>query len=397
MKILFIILDGLGDRPVRKLNNKTPLEAARTPYFDFFAKNGICGSHTPSYLGEFPTSKEGHLSLFGYDVKKWYIGRGVFEVLGAGAELKKQDVALRGNFATVDEKLKVIDRRAGRIPNATPLIKSLQGINIRGVKILLVKGVSHRVGIILRGKGLSDKISNGDLFKEGVKAAKIKPLVKDKKAEFTANVLNEFLKKSHQILKDHPFNKRRQKQGKLPANYLLVREAGMLNSIKSFEQKWGMRAACIAGGITYKGIGRVLGMKLVNVKGATGKPNTNIKGKFSAARRALKNYDFVYCHIKGTDVFSHDGDCAGKKRFIEKIDKHLKVFLSLKNVVLIITGDHSTPCQLKEHSADPVPVLVWGIGEKDKVEVFSERACKKGAIGSIKAVSFLRKLLRMVK
>jgi len=395
-KILFIILDGLGDRPIKKFGNKTPLEEAETPNFDFLAKNGICGLVQPLYLKKFPTSKEGHLGLFGYNLKKWNIKRGVFEVIGMGMRLKKDDIAFRGNFATVDKNFKIVDRRAGRIQNTLPLIRTLNGMKIKKVKFLLTQGVSHRLGLIMRGRNLSEKISDGDLYKTNIHPPKIKPLNKSYQAKFTANVLNEFLKISHQILKDHPFNKKRIKKGLLPANYILLREGGKLRKIPSFQEKWGMKACCIAGGSLYKGIGKVLGMDLMSVKGATGKPNTNIEGKFQKALSCLKKYDFVYCHIKGTDIFSHDGDAEGKKKFIEKIDKKASLFLGLKNTILIITGDHSTPCALKEHSSHPVPVLVYGIG-KDRVSQFSERECQKGKLGLVKSTVFLKKILKMAE
>ncbi len=397
MKILFIILDGLGDRPIKELGNKTPLEAAQTPNFDFLARNGICGLIAPCYQGAFPTSKDAHLSLFGYNLKKYGMGRGVFEVLGIGMKLKKEDIALRGNFATVDKNLKIIDRRAGRIQNPEPLIKSLQGMEIEGVRFLLGKGVSHRLGIIMRpskGKSLSEKISDGDFHILKIKAPKIKPLEKKEEAVFTARVLNKFLEKSHQILDQHPLNKKRAKKGLLKANYILVREAGRLNHLPSFEEKWKMRSCCIAGGTLYKGIGKALGMKLIKVKGATGKSDTNLRGKFQAALRALKKYDFCYLHIKATDNFGHDGDFEGKKKFIEKIDKNLSTLLKLKNVLIIITGDHSTPCKVKEHTSDPLPVLLYGLG-KDKVEKFSEKECKKGKLGKIKSIDFLKKVFKM--
>ncbi|GAI36902.1 unnamed protein product, partial [marine sediment metagenome] len=212
MKILFIILDGLGDRSIKELGNKTPLEAAKTPNFDFLASQGICGLIEPVYQGSFPTSKDAHLSLFGYDLKKWHMNRGVFEVLGIGMELKKEDIALRGNFSTVDSNFKIIDRRAGRISDTKPLIRALQGMTIERVKFLLGVAVSHRLGIILRGKHLSDKISDGDFHKAGIKAPKILARENNKEAKFTARVLNEFLLRSHQILENHPLNKKRIKK-----------------------------------------------------------------------------------------------------------------------------------------------------------------------------------------
>jgi 2,3-bisphosphoglycerate-independent phosphoglycerate mutase len=381
------------------------LEAARTPNLDFLARQGICGLITPCYRGSFPTSKDAHLSLFGYDLKKWNIGRGVFEVLGIGMKMKKEDVALRGNFATLatggvsQSNLKIIDRRAGRIQNSEPLIRALQGIEIKGVRFLIGKGVSHRLGIIMRprpGVKLSEKISDGDLHRVGIKPPKIRPLTKTKEAKFTAEVLNEFLERAHQILENHPLNKKRKKKGLLPANYILVRGVGKLRKIPSFQKKWKMKSCCIAGGVLYKGIGRVLGMDLIKVKGATGKADTNLKAKFEAAKKALKKYDFCYLHIKATDNFGHDGDCLGKRKFIEKVDRNLKPILSLENTLIVVTSDHSTPCQMKEHTPDPLPVLVYG-GGKDDVKKFSEKECSKGKLGKLKSAEFLKRLKNLLK
>jgi len=309
-------------------------------------------------------------------------------------KLKKGDVALRGNFSTVDRNLVIIDRRAGRIQKTEPLIKILNGIVIDGIRFLLARGVSHRIAVVLRGKGLSDEISDNDLHKVGIAISAIRPLSKKKSAVFTSEVLNKFLKKSHQILENASLNKRREKQGLLPANYILLRGAGKFKKIESFYKKWRLKACCVAGGSLYKGIAKALGMDIIEVKGATGKSDTNIGGKLRAAKKALKDYDFCFLHIKATDNFGHDGDCLGKKKFIEKIDKNLSLLFKLKNTLIIITSDHSTPCEIKEHSSDPVPVLIYGAG-KDKVKKFSERHCKEGALGKIKSIDLLKTAVKM--
>ena len=390
MKILFIILDGLGDRPIKKLGNRTPLEAARTPNLDFLAKEGLCGLIKPVYQGSFPTSKDAHLSLFGYDLRKWAMGRGVFEVLGIGMELKKTDVALRGNLASVDAKMKIIKRRASRTEDLTRFIKPVQGLKIDGIKFLVGPGTDYRLGVIMRGRGLSEKVSDNDLHITAIRPQKVRPLDRSKEAEFTARVLNKFLQRTHLILENHPLNQKRKKQGSLPVNYILLRTAGRLKPIPPFQQKWGLRACCVAGAGLYKGIARVLGMDLLKVKGATGDEQTNLEGKIKTAKRALKKYNFCFLHIKATDDFSHDGDFMGKKRFIERIDRHLKNLLDLKDALIIVTGDHSTPCALKQHSADALPVLVWG-DQTDGVEKFSEKACQKGGLGKIKSIDLLKR------
>lgn len=398
MKILLLIIDGLGDKPIKELGNKTPLEAAKTPNLDWLVKNGTCGLIKPfqSSKDKRPTSEGTHIALFGY--QRYFLGRGPYEVAGIGMKMKKGDIAFRVNFATATSNLKIIDRRAGRISNTKPLIKSLSGITIDGIKFLIKESYGHRLGLIMRGKGLEAEISDGDPKRVGVKPKKIIPLNKSKQSKFTADVLNKFLKRAHQILTNHPLNKKRKTQGKFPANYLLVRGAGELREIPSFKKRYGISACCIAAGGLYKGIAKVLGMDLIKIKGATGFANTNLKGKIFTAKKALKKYDFVFCHIKATDTFGHDGDFQGKKKFIERIDRRLKPLLKLEDTLLVITADHSTPCELRDHSADFIPLLIYEKKiKRDKLGEFSEKACKKGKLGEIKQINLMKKILTFTR
>lgn len=396
-KIILIIIDGLSDKPIAQLGNKTPLEAAKTPNLDWLAKNGICGQAQPFQFSwqRFPESDAGHLALFGYDPKKYYLGRGVYEAAGVGFNLKdlqKRDVVLRANFATVDNNLRVIDRRAGRISKTQSLVRYLNGTTINGVKFLLKKSLSYRAVLILRGKNLSKEITDGDPHETGKRVLRIKPKIK--KAEFTAKVLNEFLERAHKILENHPLNEKRKKRGLPVANYLLVRGAGQFKKTPSFRKRYKLSAACVAGGPLYKGIAKILGMNLIKVRGATGLLNTNLKGKFSAVEKVLKKYNFLFCHIKAADSLAEDGNFRAKKEFIEKIDKNLKPILQLKNTLIVVTADHSTCSNLKRHCSLPVPVLIYGSKIKpDKAARFSERACQKGRLGKMKSLDLMKKVL----
>jgi len=396
-KILLIIIDGLGDEPIPFLSNKTPLEAAKTPNLDFLARNGICGLVLPWLeKGKLPTSEDTHLALFGFDPKKENPGRGVLEVLGIGMEILPGNVCLRGNFATVNENGIIIDRRAGRIENTESLISALNKIKVRGAKILVKKAFGHRIGIILKGKNLSEKVGSNDPKKVGVKVLKILP--KEKRAKKTEKILNEFLEKARSVLENHSQNKKRILEGKLPANYILLRGAGKLKKIKSFKEKYGLRASCIAGGALYKGIGKILGMDLIKAEGANGFSNTNLKGKILAAKKSLRKYDFIFLHIKAADSLAEDGNFLGKKEFIEKIDKNLKPILKIKDTLIIVSGDHSTCSLLKSHCKIPIPILIYSNGarlsfEKQKLAGFSERNCKKGKLGKIKQIDLMKKIL----
>jgi len=395
-KIIFIVIDGIGDRPIAKLNNLTPLESAYTPNMDFLAKNGICGIMNVLKEGIAPHSDEGHLTLFGYDLKKYYHGRGPLEALGLGLKLNQGDVALRANLGTVDKNLIVKDRRAGRIETTGPFVKLFNGIKIENVKFMLKAGTSHRAVVVMRGNGLSDKISGSDPRQEEKKVLRIRALDNSREAKFTAFVLNKFLELSYKKFQNLSLNEKRIKEGKLPGNYWLVRGAGHYKKIPSFKEMYNRKACCIAGGGLYKGLGAIAGMKVLNVKGATGTPNTNIKAKFLAAKKNLKKYDFVFVHIKGTDVFGHDNNPEGKKQFIEKIDKELPVIMN--DVLITITADHSTPCENKDHSADPVPVLIYSKNIKpDSIEKFGESYCKKGSLGIIQGKDYMKKVISLAK
>lgn len=401
-KIILVIIDGLADEPIPQLKNKTPLEAGRTPNLDYLAKNGSCGLLSPFKFNwqKYPTSDIAHLALLGFDPKKYYLGRGVYEALGAGVKLKKGDVALRVNFASIDKNFKVIDRRAQRIEKTEKLIKELNKIKIEGASFYLKKAYGHRAVLRIRSKfKISPNISDGDPYQIGKKPKKIQPKDKTKEARFCAKILNEYLKKAHLILERHPLNKKRKKEGLLPANYLLTRGAGSLKKIPTFEEKFEMKACCIAGGTLYKGIGKALGMDLVKVKGANGKPNTNLKGKFLWAKKSLKKYQFVFLHIKATDNLAEDGNFQGKMKFIEKIDKNILWLFEGKKIkkenwLLVISADHGTSSLKKRHIETDVPLLIFG-WKKDKVKNFSEKECQRGSLGKIaprNLIAFLKKI-----
>jgi len=411
MKIILIVIDGLGDETIPELGNQMPLEAAKTPNLDWLAARGVCGLTKPVFYGAIPTSEEGHFALFGYDPKAYQLKRGILTALGAGMEVEKGDIALRGNFATVNDAEEIIDRRAGRISDTEPLISSLNGSEIKGIKFFLKNAGEYRLAIMMRGRGLSANISDGDPHygKLGIRVAKIEPLDKSEAAIFTAKILNEFLEKSHLILSKHPLNKKREELGLLPANYILTRGVSAALKIPSFKERYGLTAACIAGKLLYRQIGEILGMDLINVKGANGLINTNLKGKIKAAKDALKKYDFVFLHIKATDSLAEDGKFNEKKKFIEKIDKNLTPLINVKNTLMVITSDHSTCSLLKRHCDRPCPVLISlprlakkkrkpsVVKTKKGKEKFSEKSCQKGELGVFRQTELMPKILRLAQ
>jgi len=396
-KILLIILDGAGDRPIGRFGGKTPLEAANKPNMDRLAAEGVCGTMYVIGKGIVPESDNAHLTLFGYDLSKFYPGRGPIEAMGIGARLEHGDIALRANLATIDKNWIIKDRRAGRIKTTAPFCKLVSGMEIDGVKFLVFPGLEHRAVILIRGNNLSDKISNSDPHEEGMRVLTVQATDGSKEAKITAGALNKFLIKSHEIFNDSKLNKERLKQELLPGNFFLTRGAGHYTEIPSFMDMYLRKAACIAGGPLYKGLGAAAGMDIIDVKGATGTPDTDLREKFAAAADALKKYDFVFLHIKGTDVFGHDGKPEEKKKFIEKIDQFIPLIADA-DAVIAITSDHCTPCEAKDHADDPVPFLIHAKGmTPDSVKVYGESYCRKGRLGLINGKDFMKNVLKFAE
>ncbi|MEM4347943.1 MAG: 2,3-bisphosphoglycerate-independent phosphoglycerate mutase [Candidatus Altiarchaeota archaeon] len=387
MKIFMIVCDGLGDRPFK--DGKTPLEKAEKPYMDYIAENGICGIMDTVAQGVRPGSDTSHLALFGYNPYEVYTGRGPFEALGVGLNLKKGDVAFRCNFATIKDDGRIIDRRAGRQEyGLEKLAKSLDGVKINDVKIKFKKCVGHRAVLIFQGRDLSPKVSDVDHEGESSKKTKYRisaALDKTKEARRTSEILNEFTEFSRKVLSKHPVNKERISKGMLPANIILSRGAGVLPHIIPFKKKYKMRAVGISAVSLITGVCRAVGMDTIKVKGATGHFDSNIHAKAEAAIKALRSYDFVFLHIKGADELSHDGNFYGKVKMIERIDREVikPIIEKVKNTTIVLTADHSTPCSIRQHSADPVPVAILGDVRSDDIKKFTERDCAKGGLNRI--------------
>ncbi|MEE9152075.1 MAG: 2,3-bisphosphoglycerate-independent phosphoglycerate mutase [Thermoplasmata archaeon] len=396
VKLLLVICDGLGDRPVKELEGKTPLEYADCPNFDWFADNGICGIMDIIAPGVPPGSDTAHLTLLGHDPFKIYNGRGPFEAFGIGMDVKPKDVVMRGNFATVDDDLRIIDRRAGRIKEGTKEIaESLDGMELQGTQIFFREGTEHRAALLLRGEGLLSEISNTDPHRSDCCPEKAKPLSPG--SEKTAAIVEEFSKKAHEILKEHPVNKERKSQGKLPANYILLRGAGTVPHLASLKEKYELSGAAVVGVMLVKGVCKALGMDTLEVEGATGGVDTDMMAKAKAAISALKTRDFVLLHVKACDVYGHDGDAQGKVKMIKRLDEMLGfVKENISNTCVALTADHSTPVSVRNHSGDPVPLAILGEGvRRDEVNRYDEVSLARGGLGRIRGKDLLPILLDM--
>jgi len=374
-KAILLVIDGLGDLPTPK----TPLQAAKKPNLDRLAKDGITGLLAP--VGRFivPGSDTSHLQMLGYDPEIYYCGRGPLEALGVGVVLEEGDVAFRANLATVKDG-KVVDRRAGRIDTATAAkLAKYMPKEIDGVQIIFKTSVEHRGALVLRGPGLSCCISDTDPHVLGG-IHECAPLDDSPEPKKTADIVNKFTRLAMEALSNAPENSKRDK----PANAVLLRGPGSYRKPPSFHERFGLYAACVAGGALYKGVATFMGIDLVMVPGATGDRNTDIAAKAKAAVKALAEYDFVFMHVKGCDSAGHDGDFAAKRKMIERIDREAVPLLAESGACLVITGDHSTPVSLKAHSGHEVPIIVHGGERKDDVRKFDELSCAKGGLGHIK-------------
>ncbi len=397
---VIIILDGLGDRPNPALGGLTPLEAAATPNFDALAAFGLCGMVDPLAPG-FPVGTHtGTAVLMGLPTRfAKDLPRGPIEALGAGATLAPGDVALRGNFATLDEvggKLTVIDRRAGRIDGqGSRLCDGLAEIELAdGVRASVTPATLHRVVVVLRGKGLVPEVCNTDPGKAQCPIRSAVPLRLDNEsARRTALAVNEFVALAHEHLQSHPVNVDRVARGLLPANGIITRGAGMLIDTPSLLSHLGLKVAVVAGEKTVLGLARHYGFEAITAPAFTTLVDTNLEAKVAATHRAMEEYDIVFLHVKATDILAHDCNPTGKRDFIERADRIMAPLLSRDHAV-VVTADHTTNSNTGHHAGDPVPTLFHvPNGRRDGQTAYSESQCLVGGLGRIRGYELLTSLL----
>jgi len=405
MKAILVVGDGMADRPITELGMKTPLQVAETPHIDSIAREGICGIMDPISPGVPAGSDTSHLALFGYDPYKYYCHRGPFEALGAGLDVKVGDVAFRCNFATVDNNMNVLDRRAGRfIEEADSLAEALNGLKLNtypDVCVHFKHTTEHRCALVLKGAGLSPMISDSDPRRDNAPLLPIKPLDDTREAAYTAEVVNELMSVFHKILNGHPQNIIRRAEGSPPVNAVLFRGAGSLSKeLRSFEEKYGISGAVVGANALVIGVCRALGIEYLKTEGATGGVDTDVIAKAERALEALRSHDFVYIHVKGPDNASHDGEIEQKVKCIEKIDRligHLLDHVELNETLISVTADHTTPVKLREHTGDPVPLAIAGESVRtDGVVRFSEVDCSAGGLGRIRGVDLMPILIDLI-
>ena len=409
MEKILVIIDGGADLPVKEFNGKTPFEAARTTNLDFFAKNGKLGYMYPINEKIVPGSDNALISIFGNDpsCRK----RGIFEAIGAGFKLKRGDLALRANFGTIEnlETKKVIDRRAGRnltLKETELLAKTLNGKIKLPCKFEFKTTVQHRGVLVLRG-GFSENISNIDpeYDESGNKSEIFKfsePLDDEENSDYTSDIINNFVDQAFKILETHPVNIERKRKGFFPANMVFLRGGGVeIPLLKQYKTWMSINSMPLEIGIASLSGMKNFSFQYPELRGNKMIYETLFEGLSKSINFAIKTikkenkyYNGCYVQLKEADVPGHDGKPFEKKKMLEIIDKKffgfLRKFAKKKEFKIVVTCDHSTPCKLKMHSSDFVPVLVYDGEGKDGAR-FSEKDSKKGSLGKIYGEEFFEK------
>ncbi len=372
-KIVLLVADGLGGLP-RPSDGRTELEVARTPNLDKLVQEGITGLIEPIEAGIAPGSGPAHLALFGYDPVEYELGRGVLEVLGLGMELKDGDIAIRGNFATMQDG-KIVDRRAGRIPTEeNRRLVSLFREKIKkidDVEIIWESGLEHRFALILRGPGLGDEVNDTDPQKEGLPP--LPPEGRDEPSKKTAGILKKIIEEASRVLANEE-----------KANFILFRGISRKPDIPTFEERYKMKALGLANYPMYKGLARLVGMDVPEL-------GYDFKALIKYYEEHFDEYDFIFIHYKWTDKAGEDGDFDKKVEYIEELDDYIPRIMAKNPHVFIFTGDHSTPAMWKGHSWHPVPILIVSenAGVDDACRL-TEREARKGYLGLRKSKEIMQ-------
>lgn len=370
-KIIMLVVDGLGGLPNPE-TRLSELETANTPNLDRLANESACGVTTPVFPGITPGSGPGHLALFGYDPVRYLIGRGVLEALGIGIDLKDGEVAARGNFCTIDSNGLIIDRRAGRIDTneSSPLCNLLDQIEVPEIELSVYPVKDYRLVLVLRGQGLSEKITETDPQVLGASPLASFPLTDS--AQITAQAVNNFLKQGREILQDQ-----------IKANMVVLRGFSEVPKLPSMRERYLLNPAAIAAYPMYRGLASLLGMKVIQT-------GPTFEDEIVTLQQNFTEHDFFYIHYKPADAAGEDNDFGAKVHALEALDVLIPKLLDLNPDVFMVAGDHSTPAILGAHSWHPVPFLInsqWTKGEG--VDAFDEKNCSRGSLGNIPAVNIM--------
>ena len=364
-KVVLFVLDGLGGLPLER-GGPTELEAARTPNLDELVRTGSCGLHEPVAAGITPGSGPGHLALFGYDPLVYQTGRGVLAALGVNFDLRPSDIAARGNFSTLADDGRVVDRRAGRISTeeATPLAEALARIQVDGARVYVQPVKEHRFLLVIRpDEPLEADLHDTDPGRTGEPPAD--PEAGGAGSRPAAEIVRRWLEAARETLAGHP-----------TANMALLRGFSTLPDWPRFEDVFGMRAFGAAAYPMYRGVAKLVGMTTVAVEDDLGALGDALEG-------ALDEFEFFFLHYKTPDKAGEDGDFDRKVASLEAADGLVpRLVEANRGGVLLVTGDHSTPASLRSHSWHPVPFLIHGgEGRADEARSFGETECARGSLG----------------
>ncbi|HPW70387.1 MAG: cofactor-independent phosphoglycerate mutase [Bacteroides graminisolvens] len=398
MKHIIILGDGMADWPVKSLGDKTLLQYAKTPYMDMLARMGRNGRLQTVADGFHPGSEVANLSVLGYNLPKVYEGRGALEAASIGIDLKPGEMAMRCNLICIDGEV-IKNHSSGHISTeeADVLIQYLQE-KLGSDKVCFHTGVSYRHLLVIKGGNKQlDCTPPHDVPLQPFRPLLVKPLQTE--AEDTASLINELILKSQELLKNHPINLKRIADGKDPANSIWPWSPGYRPQMETLSDTFpGIKSGAVISAVDLiRGIGYYAGLRRLEVEGATGLYDTNYENKVAAALDALKKDDFVYLHIEASDEAGHEGDVDLKIKTIENLDSRAvgPIYEAVKDwdepVAIAVLPDHPTPCELRTHTKDPIPFLIWYPGiEADSVQTYDEVAACEGSYGLLKEDEFMK-------
>ena len=398
MKSIIILGDGMADEPIEALGGKTPMQYADTPYMDKLAEMGVTGRMKTVADGFHPGSEVANMAVLGYDLPTVYEGRGVLEAASIGYDLKPSEMAMRCNLICVEGDI-LKNHSSGHITTEEELIRFLNE-KLGSDRIHFYTGVSYRHLLVVKGgdKRL-DCTPPHDVPLHPFRPLMIKPEAPE--AQETADLLNNLILQSQEILKDHPVNLQRIAAGKDPANSIWPWSPGYRPAMQTMQEMYGFKQGSVISAVDLiRGIGVYAGLEVIDVEGATGLYDTNYEGKAHAALEALKTNDFVYLHVEASDEAGHEGDVDLKIRTIENLDKRAIgiLFEELQKwdepVAIAVLPDHPTPCAIRTHTNTPVPFLIYKPGqEPDSVTRFDEFSVLEGKHGILEKDEFIKELL----
>ena len=401
MKYIVFLGDGMADWPVRELGDRTILQAAEKPYMDMMARLGRTGMLNTVPEGYTPGSEVANMGVLGYDVRKVYEGRGVLEAANIGVDLHSGEMGMRCNLICIQDGV-IKNHSAGHITTeeACGLIEALES-ELGSDCVHFHCGIQYRHLLTIAG---GDKriicTPPHDVPGQPFEPLLVKPSVPS--AKHTADLLNDLILKSQDILSAHPVNKARVAAGKDPANSIWPWSPGFRPDMPPISEMFpAIRCSSVISAVDLiKGIGHYAGMRVINVEGATGLADTNYENKASAAIEALKTDDFVYVHVEAPDEAGHEGNVSLKLRTVQDLDSRLigPVYEAVRNweepVCFAVLPDHPTPCAHRTHTSEPVPFLIYHRGmEADSVASFDEFSCREGSLGLLQGTDFMKLFL----